>query len=132
MAKVKDTVNNAAFIPEGSKLRGGKPLNPTLTIGMSKDSPFHMHSGYTKTHPSTKQLLDYGDKKRQPAPCATVVSKLPVEQQILAYESSKQPKMFTNIMREGMSKEMQVKISNHFNQKLNRRVKQTLAQQKKA
>ena len=54
MAKVKDTLNNVSFAPEGSKPRGGKPLHPTLTIGMSKDNPFHMHSSYTKSHPSTK------------------------------------------------------------------------------
>lgn len=33
------------------------------------------------------------------------------------------PKMFTNIMRQGMSKDMQTKISNHFNSVLNQQVK---------
>ena len=59
MARVKDTMNNVSFVPENSKPKGVKPLNPTLKVGMSKDSPFH--TGYTKTHPSTKQLLDYGE-----------------------------------------------------------------------
>ena len=33
-----------------------------LKDGMSKDFPFV--SKYTKEHPSTKQLLDYGQNKR--------------------------------------------------------------------
>ena len=36
-------------------------------MGMSKDSPFHT-TGYTKTHPSSKQILDYGDKKKRNLP----------------------------------------------------------------
>ena len=42
-----------------------------------------------------------------------------------------QPKMFTNMLRQGMGKEMQVKISNTFNTKLNMKVKQALAKQRK-
>ena len=64
---------------------------------MSKDSPFHMTSGYTKTHPSTKQLLDYGNKR--PQKIEGDISKLPLDKQIELYQSQKQPKMFTNIMR---------------------------------
>ena len=39
--------------------------------------------------------------------------------------------MFTNIMNEGMNKEMQAKISNFFNVNLRQQVKRTLALQKK-
>jgi len=38
--------------------------------------------------------------------------------------------MFTNIMRQGMSKEMQVRISNHFNMGLNKQVKKVMAKQR--
>ena len=120
MARVKDAKNNVSFAPENSKPKGGKPLKTTLKVGMSKDSPFHT-TGYTKVHPSTKQLLDYGQLPKPGTSSASMVtvvseiSKLPIEQQIQFYASQKQPKMFTNIMNEGMNKEMQAKISNFFN-----------------
>lgn len=71
-------------------------MKPVLTYGMSKDSPFH--TAFTKEHPSTKQLLDYNEKRK----------------------SSKSrhvshPKQFTNLMRQGLSKEMQVQVANHYN-----------------
>ena len=81
MAQVKDAKNNVSFAPENSKPKGGKPLKTTLKVGMSKDSPFHT-TGYTKVHPSTKQLLDYGQKPNVSASVTVIseISKLPIEQ----------------------------------------------------
>ena len=39
--------------------------------------------------------------------------------------------MFTNFMRQGQSKEVQIRISNHFNVGLNKQVKEVLAVQRK-
>ncbi len=47
-------------------------------------------------------------------------------QQIAMYQSAKQPKMFLNLMREGMSKDMQVKIKERFEVGLNKQVKRII------
>lgn len=84
MARVQDAKNTVSFAPENAKPKGEKPQNPTLKVGMSKDSPFHTTSGYTKTHPSTKQLLDYGNNRR-PQNLEGDISKLSLERQIELY-----------------------------------------------
>ena len=76
MARLQDAKKSARFAPDSEKPKGGKPLNTTLKVGMSKDSPFH--TGYTSTHPSTKQLLDYGQRKAEAVTVADI-SKLPIE-----------------------------------------------------
>ena len=83
MARVQDAKNTVSFAPENAKPKGVKPLNPTLKSGMSKDSPFH-GSGYTKTHPSTKQLLDYANNKLSQR-VEGDISKLSVDKQIELY-----------------------------------------------
>ena len=84
MARLQEAKNNVKFAPDSEKPHGGKPLNTTLKVGMSKDSPFH--SNYTSTHPSTKQLLDYGQRKAEPVTVVDI-SKLPIEKQIQFYGS---------------------------------------------
>ena len=104
VSKVKDAKNDSSFRPTSCDNNASKVMKPVLTYGMSKDSPFH--SGYTKNHPSTKQLLDYGEKRQS--------SNL---------EHVKHPKLFMTIMRQGVSKEMQQQVANHYNATLQAKVK---------
>ena len=62
VTRVQDARQNETFAPDNQQAKPSKPLNPTLKLGMSKDSPFH--SSYTKTHPATKKLLDYPEPKK--------------------------------------------------------------------
>ena len=94
---------------------------------MSRDSP--LKSKYSTDHPSTKQLLDYNDKKRTVITSETRnrISKLPIDQQIKEYSKRVQnshPKMFSNLMRHGMmSKEKQIEFDNYYNTALRSRMK---------
>ena len=95
-------------------------IKTTLKYGISKDSPFH--SQYTEAHPSTKQLLDYAYMNTLPKdPQADLpfkeitndqLEKLPiakqeevVNQRIMHYKSLQRPRIFTKMMRQGLSKE---------------------------
>ena len=87
MAKIQDAKTEEIFRPTSCDRVGGKPMKPVFTYGMSKDSPFR--NAYTKEHPLTKQLLDDGAKRAS-----------------RKIEHVKHPKLFTTIMRQGLSKEM--------------------------
>ena len=64
MSLVINARKNSAFKPEYLKAaKKGKPLLTQFKDGMSKDSPFHTQ--FSKVHPGTKQLLDYGENKRR-------------------------------------------------------------------
>ena len=52
VAQVKDVETDRSFRPLNCDYPSAKEMKPTLTYGMSKDSPFH--SAYTKDHPLTK------------------------------------------------------------------------------
>lgn len=112
MALSGDVRNNADFackvIENQSSPGGGKTLNTVAKYGVSIDSPFK--NKFTTNHPSTKQLLDYGDRARpaQTAASTSRIASLSLSKQIREYSKMKgtHPKMFTNIMRNGvMSKE---------------------------
>ena len=62
LARVSDTKNDSSFRSSNCNISSSKPMQPVRTYGMSKDSPFH--TAYTRDHPSTKQLLDYGDRRK--------------------------------------------------------------------
>ena len=66
MAKVSDAQKSEAFRPPGLEYHYGKSMQRTLTYGQSKDSPFR--SAYTIEHPSTKQLLDFGNSNKETMP----------------------------------------------------------------
>ena len=91
---------------------------------MSKDSPFLGKNTYT--HPSTKQLLDLNPNvKKQPLDYDKLAL-MSTEQQIKILQGRQKPKMFTNIMREGMSREMQLKIKDRFDPKIQKKVMKEL------
>ena len=95
---------------------------------MSKDSPFHLNGSYTTIHPSSKQILDYNESKRRQLPRNMI--DLSPERQVEAYNRAKVPKMFTSILNQGMEKEMQIKLRNHFNVGLKKQVKRVLSLQR--
>ena len=115
------------MIENQSSPGGGKTLNPVAKYGVSRDSPFK--NEYTTDHPSTKQLLDYNDKKRTAMTAETRarISKLPLDEQIKEYSRRLQnnhPKMFTNLMHHGMlSKDKQVEFDRYYDTSLRNRVK---------
>lgn len=101
MKLISDARHDKAFKPPSASPRQALSMKPTLKYGMSVDSPFH--SAFTKTHPATKKLQDYGDVRKS-LPCN--IDKLPIDEQMKAYSAMIKPKMFTNIMREGLSKDV--------------------------
>ena len=132
MALNVDAIGNEDFackvIENQSSPGGGKTMNAVARYGVSRDSPFK--NEFTTDHPSTKQLLDYNDGKRpvMTADQRARISKLPIDQQIAAYSKHKiynnpHPKMFTNIMRQGMSKDKQMEFDNYYNTALRHRAK---------
>jgi len=63
MALIKNASNKVSFAPQNLTQASGKPIKPILKSGMSVDSPFH--TKLTFVHPSTKQLLDYNESRRE-------------------------------------------------------------------
>ena len=52
LRQVRDAQDDSSFAPPYLTSTKSKPLQPALTVGLSKDSPFHLTGGqYTQTHP---------------------------------------------------------------------------------
>ena len=101
-------------------------MHPVMKLGMSKDSPFL--GQYTEQHPSTKKILDYDFKpsNNRGNVDMAAIAVLPIEEQIKILQTMSslgKPKMFTNLVRQGMSKEMQQKVTNIFDKNLQAQVR---------